>query len=86
VHQCGFVFLQPRALSGHPTTLQHNETSDKMYEDTWYSYTPEQYNKKDEVFSHSSKHRRKESLLKQPNVSPLHDGRNSQTESQAGEK
>jgi len=39
-----------------------------MYEDTWYSYTPEQH-KRDEVSPDISRHRRKESLLKQPNVS-----------------
>ena len=36
-----------------------------MYEDSWYSYVPEF--KKDDV-SHVSKHQRRESMLKQPNV------------------
>lgn len=44
------------------------EQSITMYEDSWYSYTPE--SRRDDA-PHSSKHRRRESLLKQHNVSVL---------------
>lgn len=40
-----------------------------MYEDSWYSYVPTSRSKNDDSSSHPSKHRRRESLLKQPNVS-----------------
>lgn len=42
-----------------------------MYEDTWYSYAAVQNPAKEETGSLPTKHRRKESLLKQPNVSSL---------------
>ncbi|RDW67965.1 hypothetical protein BP6252_09361 [Coleophoma cylindrospora] len=38
-----------------------------MYEDSWYSYVPENQNKKEDSLSQSLKHRRRESLLKQAN-------------------
>ncbi|KAH8590895.1 Sec34-like family-domain-containing protein [Bisporella sp. PMI_857] len=38
-----------------------------MYDDAWYNYVPEHSNKKEYAPSRSSKHRRRESLLKQPN-------------------
>jgi hypothetical protein len=38
-----------------------------MYEDSWYSYVPD--NHKEDAAHNSTAHRRKESLLKQPNVS-----------------
>lgn len=41
----------------------------RMYEDSWYSYAPESHSTKDEQASQASGHRRRESLLKQPNVS-----------------
>ncbi|KAE9369624.1 Sec34-domain-containing protein [Stipitochalara longipes BDJ] len=37
-----------------------------MYEDSWYSYVPDSH-KKEDVSAHGTKHRRKESLLKQTN-------------------
>ncbi|PVH76027.1 Sec34-domain-containing protein [Cadophora sp. DSE1049] len=40
-----------------------------MYEDSWYSYVPDSHSKKDEQVSQTSGHRRRESLLKQPNGS-----------------
>ncbi|CZT09685.1 related to conserved oligomeric Golgi complex component 3 [Rhynchosporium agropyri] len=40
-----------------------------MYEDSWYTYVPDSNPKKDEPASQSSNHRRRESLLKQPNGS-----------------
>ncbi|XMA13988.1 hypothetical protein WAI453_006779 [Rhynchosporium graminicola] len=40
-----------------------------MYEDSWYTYVPDSNPKNDEPASQSSNHRRRESLLKQPNVS-----------------
>ncbi|OBT83578.1 hypothetical protein VE02_06952 [Pseudogymnoascus sp. 03VT05] len=42
-----------------------------MYEDTWYSFVPDVKPKKDESSGHKLTHRRKESLLKQPNESDL---------------
>jgi len=41
----------------------------RMYEDSWYSYAPESHSTKDEQASQASGHRRRESLLKQPNGS-----------------
>ncbi|KAI8633507.1 Sec34-like family protein [Xylariaceae sp. FL1651] len=38
-----------------------------MYEDSWYSFVPEQVPKKNPSTSQSSSHRRRESLLQQPN-------------------
>ncbi|KAH7369957.1 Sec34-like family-domain-containing protein [Rhexocercosporidium sp. MPI-PUGE-AT-0058] len=38
-----------------------------MYEDSWYTYVPDSQSKKDEAAPQSSNHRRRESLLKQPN-------------------
>lgn len=43
-----------------------------MYEDSWY-FVPETATRKDESQSQTSKHRRRESLLKQTNVSPSHN-------------
>ncbi len=40
-----------------------------MYEDSWYSFVPESHPRKDDTAAQASKHRRRESLLKQPNVS-----------------
>jgi hypothetical protein len=40
-----------------------------MYEDSWYAFVPDSH-KKDDVSAQGTKHRRKESLLKQTNVSP----------------
>lgn len=42
-----------------------------MYEDAWYSFVSDAHSKKDHVPSQASQHRRKESLLQQPNVSVL---------------
>lgn len=42
-----------------------------MYEDTWYSFVPDVKPKKDESSGNKLTHRRKESLLKQPNVGTL---------------
>lgn len=39
-----------------------------MYEDSWYSFVPESHPKNEFAASQASKHRRRESLLKQPNV------------------
>jgi len=53
----------------------------KMYEDSWYNFVPDSRSKNDDATPHSSKHRQKDSLLKQPNVSVspcgLRDVRNS---------
>jgi hypothetical protein len=40
-----------------------------MYEDSWYAFVPDSH-KKDDVSAQGTKHRQKESLLKQTNVSP----------------
>jgi hypothetical protein len=40
-----------------------------MYEDSWYSYVPELHTKRVDASSQASKHHRRESLLKQINVS-----------------
>lgn len=41
-----------------------------MYEDSWYSYVPQE---KNDATTQSSKHNRRESLLKQTNVCPSND-------------
>ncbi|CAL3971672.1 unnamed protein product [Diplocarpon coronariae] len=38
-----------------------------MYDDSWYSYVPDSRSKRDGATSQTSKHQRRESLLKQPN-------------------
>jgi hypothetical protein len=40
-----------------------------MYEDAWYTYVSDSH-KKDDASTQGTKHRRKESLLKQTNVTP----------------
>ena len=51
------------------SSLQHGVTRQlTMYEETWYTYVSDSH-KRDEVSTQDIKHRQKESLLKQTNVS-----------------
>ena len=62
-HKIGIVFPfhQPHPFSTRQST---------MYEETWYTYVSDSH-KRDDASTQDAKHRRKESLLKQTNVSPL---------------
>jgi len=56
------------ALQLYPHLNKKHSVSPVMYEDSWYVNVPEERAKKEEIPAQSSKHRRKESVLKQPNV------------------
>jgi hypothetical protein len=73
-----FPFHQPSAHSSV-------KIQTAMYEDSWYTYVPDSH-KKEDVSTHSAKHRRKESLLKQTNVSPTNSSLESFTENDTGGK
>ncbi len=52
------------------SSLQHCLTRrSTMYEETWYTYVSDSH-KRDDASSQDTKHQRRESLLKQTNVSP----------------
>ena len=56
------------SLSARGTSKVNLGERTVMYEDSWYSFVPELPSKKDDASSQSSKHNRRESLLRQANV------------------
>jgi len=59
-----------RILSASPFRYWLDFTQ-RMYDDSWYSFVPESHSKKEDVSSQVSKHRRNQSSVKQTNVSPF---------------
>lgn len=67
-YQCPSIHWQFDGLACPPTAGAPDSPAPTMYEDSWYSFVPEFQHRRAPSTTQSTGHRRKESLLQQPNV------------------
>lgn len=64
IFRCPFPFFS----LAYQYTIFRFRVVKKMYDDSWYSFVPESDSQRLDAASQGIRHRRRESLLKQPNV------------------